>query len=67
MCLFSTKTPSVAPLQTTARELVPEVQAKEPDSPEFGGENDSLSKRKGRDALKIKLGQAANSYKPTNI
>ena len=63
MCLFNAKTPKVAPLETTAKELVPETTAQEPESPQYGGQ-DNTNKKKGRDALKIPL---VRGYQANNI
>lgn len=66
MC-FKIKTPSVANTQVTASQLVPETTTKEPESPVYGGTEDAY-KRKGRDALKIKLNSTnSTGYNPVNM
>ena len=67
MCFFKVKTPSVANPQVSASQLVPETTTKEPESPVYGGTEDAY-KRKGRDALKIKLNTTSSTgYNPVNM
>ena len=67
MCFFKVKTPSVANTQVSASQLVPETTTKEPESPVYGGTEDAY-KRKGRDALKIKLHTTSSTgYNPVNM
>ena len=62
MC-FKVKTPSVN-TDVSAASLVPETNAKEPDSPEYGGTNDTFNQKKGRQQLTI----ARNGvYNPTSM
>ena len=63
MCFFKVKTPSVQAPTVAASTLVPETTAQEPDSPIYGGSEDTFNKRKGRQQLTIK--RNAN-YNPTN-
>lgn len=64
MCLFKTPKISTPQIQTTAAQLVPSTSAEEPDSPQFGGTEDTFNKRKGRNALKINLDKGG--YNPVN-
>lgn len=67
MFFFKVKTPSVANTQVSASQLVPETTTKEPESPVYGGTEDAY-KRKGRDALKIKLNTTSSTgYNPVNM
>ena len=67
MCFFKVKTPSVTNTQVSASQLVPETTTKEPESPVYGGTEDAY-KRKGRDALKIKLNTTSSTgYNPVNM
>lgn len=52
MCFFKVKTPQID-TSIPASTLVPETQAKEPDSPAIGGTEDTYNQRKGRKALTI--------------
>lgn len=65
MC-FKVKTPSVANTQMTATQLLPQTEATEPEAPVYGGGGDAY-KRKGRDALKIKLHPTSTGYNPVNM
>ena len=67
MC-WSISTPSVPQVETTGRELLPATEAKEPDSPVYGGLGDDSSyKRKGKQALKIDVSKQADEYNPVNM
>lgn len=62
MC-WKIKTPSVN-TDVSASSLVPETNAKDPDSPEYGGTADTFNKKKGRQQLTI----ARNGiYNPTQL
>ena len=37
MCLFKVKTPKVSQVTTTAKDLVSETVAEEPEAPQYGG------------------------------
>jgi hypothetical protein len=63
MCFFKVKTPSVQAPQVPASQLVPQTDAPEPESPMYGGSEDTFNKRKGRQQLTIKRN---GSYNPTN-
>lgn len=60
MCFFKVKSPSVS---VPGSSLVPQTDAKEPDSPRYGGTEDVFSKKRGRDQLTIKRN---GTYNPTN-
>lgn len=62
MC-WKVKTPSV---NTTvpASSLVPQTDAPEPESVEYGGTKDTFNKRKGRKQLTI---QRNGAYNPSNM
>lgn len=62
MC-FKVKTPSVSTPSVSASQLVPQTDAPEPESPMYGGSEDTFNKRKGRNQLTIKRN---SSYNPTN-
>lgn len=62
MC-FKVKTPSVN-TDVSGSALVPETNAKEPDSPEYGGTSDTFNKKKGRQQLTIARNGA---YNPTSM
>lgn len=66
MC-FKVKSPSVANTQVTASQLLPSTEATEPESPVYGGDGDAFNKKKGRDALKIKMNSTSTGYNPVNI
>lgn len=62
MC-FKVKTPTVN-TDVSGSALVPSTESKEPDSPEYGGTNETLNQRKGRKSLTI----ARNGvYNATNM
>jgi hypothetical protein len=63
MC-WSIDTPSVAPVTTTARELLPSTEADKPEAPAYGGTQDNTKAKHGKNALKIDLG---TSYNPVNM
>ena len=62
MC-FKVKQPKI---ETPATSLVPETEAKTPESPVYGGTADVYKKRKGKDALKVALTKGSD-YNPTNM
>lgn len=63
MCFFKVKTPSVN-TDVSAAQLVPQTDAVTPDSPEYGGTQDTFNKKKGRQQLTI----ARNGvYNPTSL
>lgn len=70
MC-FKMKMPQVKmpTVTTTARDLLPQAESKEPESPLFGDEEDTnftdIAKRKGISALKITPTTTSN-YNPVN-
>ena len=64
MC-WKISTPSVAPVSTPARELVPSTQAKDPEAPAYGGATSDYASAKGKNALKINLNQTGG-YNATN-
>lgn len=66
MC-FKVKSPSVANTQVTASQLLPSTEATEPESPVYGGDSDAFNKKKGRDALKIKMNSTSTGYNPANM
>ena len=39
----------------------------EPESPVYGGDGDAFNKKKGRDALKIKMNSTSTGYNPVNM
>lgn len=62
MC-FKVKSPSVN-TDVSGATLVPETNAKEPDSAVYGGSNDTFNQKKGRQQLTI----ARNGvYNPTSM
>ena len=61
MC-FKVKSPSVN-TDVSAAQLVPQTEAETPDSPEYGGTEDTFNQKKGKQKLTI----ARNGvYNPTN-
>ena len=66
MC-FKVKSPSVANTQVTASQLLPSTEDTEPESPVYGGDGDAFNKKKGRDALKIKMNSTSTGYNPVNM
>lgn len=62
MC-WKVKTPSVNTAVSGAS-LVPQTDAPEPDSPEYGGTNDTFNKKKGRKQLTI---ERNGVYNPTSM
>lgn len=54
MC-FKVKTPKVENPEVPATQLVPSTENKLPDSPTFGDTESIVKRRKGKDALKLKL------------
>lgn len=66
MC-FKVKSPSVANTQVTASQLLPSTEATEPESPVYGEGGDTFNKKKGRDALKIKMNPTSTGYNPVNM
>lgn len=62
MC-WKIKTPSVN-TDVSASSLVPETNAKDPDSPEYGGTTDTFNKKKGRQQLTIARNDV---YNPTQL
>lgn len=63
MC-WKISTPQVANTEVTASQLVPKTEAAEPDSPAFGGSEDTYNRKKGRKQLTIERNE---SYNPTNM
>lgn len=65
MCIFKIKTPKVSQVETTAKDLVSETTAEEPESPQYGGTEDTYNKAKGKSALRInKMNQ---NYNPLGL
>ena len=69
MCFFKIKTPKMTTISqdtgVTAKDLVSETTSEEPESPLYGGlEDSSLKKKKGKSALKVSRGDAAGGYNP---
>lgn len=69
MCFFKIKTPKITTVTQdigmTAKDLVPETTSEEPESPLYGGlEDSSLSKKKGKSALKVSRGAVGGGYNP---
>jgi hypothetical protein len=49
----------------TAKDLVPETQSEEPESPLYGGlDDETLTKKKGKSALKVPRGSLGGGYNP---
>lgn len=57
------KMPKVQTPSIQGSQLVPQTDAKEPDSPIAGGSDDAYNQRKGRQQLTI---QRNSNYNPTN-
>lgn len=53
MCVFKVKTPKVSQIETTARDLVSETTTTEPEAPVYGGTEDTYTKAKGKNRLKV--------------
>lgn len=66
MCLFKVKTPKVSQVTTTAKDLVSETVAEEPEAPQYGGNEDTYTKAKGKSALKINKTKNQN-YNPLGL
>lgn len=66
MCFFKVATPSVQNMPITASQLLPQTEAKAPESPAYGG-SDDVYKHKGRDSLKINLNKGTGGYNPVNM
>ena len=72
MCFFKIKTPTITTVtqdtgisSVTAKDLVPETTSEEPESPLYGGlEDSSLNKKKGKSALKVSRGAVGGGYNP---
>lgn len=70
MCFFRIKTPKITTIRQstgmTARDLVPETTSEEPESPLYGGLEDSSlnKKKKGKSALKVSRGAVGGGYNP---
>ena len=69
MCFFKIKTPKITTVTQgtgmTAKDLVPETTSEEPESPLYGGLDDSsLNKKKGKSALKVSRGAVGGGYNP---
>ena len=63
MCFWKVSTPKVN-TDVSAAQLVPQTDAVTPDSPQFGGSEDTFNKKKGRQQLTI----ARNGvYNPTSL
>lgn len=67
MCIFSVKTPKVSQIETTAKDLVSETTSQEPESPLYGGTEDTYNKTKGKNALKINKQNQGQSYIPLGL
>lgn len=75
MCFWKTfKTPSVTYVTRedtglTARDIVPQTTAEEPESPLYGGssDDDTIKKQKGKASLKITRSPISSSYNPITM
>jgi hypothetical protein len=72
MCFFSVSQPKVETVKNTttgitAQDLVPKTEAPEPESPAYGGTDDTYSKAKGKSALKIDRVGDSTSYNPLSL
>ena len=68
MCLFKVSTPKVSQIETTAKDLVSETTSVEPEAPMYGGNEDTYTKAKGKNALKInKMTTTNQPYVPLGL
>jgi len=71
MCFFEVSQPSVSTVKQdtgiTAKDLVEQTNSKEPESPVYGGTEDTYSKAKGKSALKIDRVNTTQSYNPLTL
>lgn len=69
LCFFKVKTPKITTIKQdtgmTAKDLVPETQSEDPESPLYGGlDDETLTKKKGKSALKVPRGSLGGGYNP---
>ena len=71
MCFFEVSTPSVSTVKQdtgiTGKDLVAQTDSQEPNSPVYGGTDDTYKKSKGKSALKIDRVGDSTSYNPLSI
>lgn len=68
MC-WKMKMPTMPSVTTTARDLVPQTESKEPNSPIFGDGSSFLDivKKRGTQSLKIDKNKSQYGYYPNNF